>query len=153
MKTCPTCGRSNESPVYRETLNKGMLKGLRQLVEFYEYTGNAANIDKDLDLTYNEQSNFNKLQYFGLVQNAKGEGWYPRQLGRDFIEGKVAVYDRIARIKDYVYSPFNEIWKDNEQQPTSRYVWEIDVTAYRKKKDYQSDNPHKIIIQEPLFAL
>lgn len=73
-KLCPHCGAKMVE--YKHGLSKGILRGLYKLAA---RGGGPVNLN-DLGLTYNQQSNFQKLRYWGLVEKVdplseKGGDW------------------------------------------------------------------------------
>lgn len=142
QETCDCCG--NKITAYTHNLNKPLVSALRQLVDFYQDTqidhrvsGKVCNLAKDLKLTHNQLANFQKLQYFGLVQDTKG-GWYPTQLGIDFINGVERVYSPVATFKSEVLPFSHEAWKTHSK-PVLVGVKEIDETSYKQREEYASE--------------
>lgn len=67
---CPNCG--HETRAYLHKLNQPLVFGLRKLVIAYSKKHKRIKLH-DLELNNNLFTNFQKLQYFGLVQrNAEG---------------------------------------------------------------------------------
>lgn len=93
MKTtrCPTCGASTNE--YKHGLSKPLVQGLTALASS---GGGPINL-KALGLTRTQWDNFQKLRYFGLVEQVAVSGkrqagvWKITQLGLDFLAGKVVV--------------------------------------------------------------
>lgn len=86
---CDACGAKIVE--YRQRLNQLHVEGLRAL---YAAGGKGVHIGKDLQLEFSEQSNFQKMRYFGLVEKAYTEDglrqkgrWDITQKGRLFVEG------------------------------------------------------------------
>lgn len=85
---CEACGAKVVR--YPHNLNKGLLAGLRQLYR----AGPGDQHLEDLNLTYSQRCNFQKLQYWGLVAPSFDESgkrllgyWRITNHGRAFILG------------------------------------------------------------------
>ena len=114
------------------------MEALRQLYDFVhvniaEKPFAVANLQKDLNLTKNQYNNFQKLQYFGLVERYK-KGWEIRQKGIDFIEGKIAISDKAMTFGGEVVLPPHKAW--NGVKIAKKYVYEIDENSYKKIEEY-----------------
>ena len=90
-RICECCGAKMVE--YRHALNKGMTIALKELYD----QGGKAHI-ATMKLNFNQRSNFQKLQYWGLIfqtTSPKGEasaGWWAlTNLGKDFVAGGYAV--------------------------------------------------------------
>lgn len=139
---CECCG--NVITAYTHNLNKPLVGALRQLVDFYQgsqidhrVVGLACNLANDLKLTHNQLANFQKLQYFGLVRDTKG-GWYPTQLGIDFINGVERVYSPVATFKSEVL-PFSHPAWETHPKPHVVGVKDIDETSYKQREEYANE--------------
>jgi len=89
-EVCPTCGAKVVE--YKHNLNRLNVRALRAL--YRTMGGIAVHLNEDLRLTYNEQANFQKLRYFGLVEKAYdadglrlGGRWSITNKGRLFVAG------------------------------------------------------------------
>ncbi len=83
---CPCC--NSEVVVRKESLSKGLVD---TLVKFYIecrlYAINQLHLQDETDLTKNQYNNFQKLQYFKLVEKTQRVGvWKITEAGVDFIE-------------------------------------------------------------------
>ena len=90
ITTCEACGKRQAS--YTHKLNQGLVASLKKLSEVY--------IDKpvklkDLGLTFNQHANFQKLQYWGLVER-ETRGYHLTATGRLFLSGDVTIRDRVT---------------------------------------------------------
>jgi hypothetical protein len=91
-KRCTCCGANVVK--YRHKFNKGMAIGLYRLSQ----AGGLEHI-KRLKLTYNQRSNFQKMQYWGLVRKAgatpeevrSGGYWELTTKGRMFVGGEITI--------------------------------------------------------------
>ncbi len=83
---CPCC--NSEVVVRKESLSKGLVD---TLVKFYLecrlYGTRELHLQDETDLTKNQYNNFQKLQYFELVEKTEKSGvWRITRAGIDFIE-------------------------------------------------------------------
>lgn len=115
-----------------------MVNALRQLVDWYESTKLPANLQKDLNLTKNQYNNFQKLQYFGVVQRTE-KGWYPTVSGIEFIYGREKIPNRVATIESDVLPDGHPAWNTTEKFPVLMGVTEIDHTSYKQRLEYQEE--------------
>jgi len=85
--TCPHCGA--KTVTYRHVLNQGLITSLIKLAS----AGGEAKTS-DLDLTYTQRNNFQKLQYFSLTMKEKGKRhvWIMTPLARDFLHHDKAIH-------------------------------------------------------------
>lgn len=68
---------------YKHTLNQGLVKALIKLYEQPEHSGSVSK----LGLTHNQQANFQKLRYWGIVEMLDKAGhWRVTDPGIAFIE-------------------------------------------------------------------
>lgn len=68
----------------KESLSKGLAQTLK---DFYEYAGHKEVKLQDVPLTKNQFTNFQKLQYHGLVNNTMPGYWDITELGTYFLSG------------------------------------------------------------------
>lgn len=85
---CPCCGEHVAQR--KESLSKGLVD---TLIRFYfmlhKSCAVSLHLQKQADFTKNQYNNFQKLKYFGFVENvpSKSGWWMLTQLGIDFISG------------------------------------------------------------------
>ena len=89
-KHCNCCG----APIveYKHSLSKGLARCLYRLVQAGGGPVNA----NTLGLNYNQQSNFQKLRYWGLIEKSdpgseKGGFWELTPKGWEFVKGSISV--------------------------------------------------------------
>lgn len=123
---------------YTHNLNKPIVSALRQIVDFYQNKRQMCNIAKDLRLTHNQIANFQKLQYFGLVQKIDG-GWLPTRDGVDFVHGELSVLNPVATFKGQVIPYTHEAWKTHKGKPELTNIKDVDVFSYKQRPEYQSE--------------
>jgi len=89
LTRCPHCDATMTE--YRHSLSAGLIHAL---AKFYK-RGSPLNVHKDLGLTTNQWDNFQKLQYWGLVEKFYVDGkrkqgtWLLTQVAIDFLQGKM----------------------------------------------------------------
>jgi hypothetical protein len=88
---CETCGAKIVE--YKHGLSKGLLRGLYKLAKA---GGGPINLNT-LGMNYNQQSNFQKLRYWGLVEKSnpdclKGGDWNITAKGWSFMKGEISVH-------------------------------------------------------------
>lgn len=134
--TCHCCWHVKVA--YTHKLNKWLIDALRKIVDHYEIYGTRANVDKDLDLTYNQQSNFQKLKYFWLV-NRNSDWRIPTSEWIRFIYWDCMSYDLVATIWWSVISYSHEARETHKTSPKMVFVYDIDETQYKKREDYAQE--------------
>lgn len=137
-KKCECCG--HEVVAYTHKLNKSLVSALRKLVDFYEINRRKANVDKDLDLTYNQQSNFQKLRYFKLVYRDSG-GRIPTQKWVNFIYGSSPCENTSATLGKSILYPDHEARQTHKHPIKMLYIHDVDETQYKRKEDYAQEKP------------
>src|ERR1035441_5888882 len=88
---CPHCGAS--MTVYEHALTPGLVNALFKAVQFvHRQNRNYFHLQKDLDLTKSEFTNFQKLRFHALVAKTDDPGyWLITARGGEFLRGEVAV--------------------------------------------------------------
>lgn len=140
---CESCGHVEAA--YSHHLNAPLVKALRQLVDFYEKNQRFANLQKDLYLSKNQYNNFQKLQYFGLVDRT-ALGWFPTRKGTGFIYGEEKVFDKVATFKKDTLSPESDFWSDKKRKPFLISVGNINLDSWKKREDYQNEKSNQLHI-------
>lgn len=79
-KVCECCGAKMVE--YKHSLNVGLVIALKKLV----HHGKPATL-KELNLYVNQFNNFQKLQYWGLVDKNENYEWVATKLANDFFNG------------------------------------------------------------------
>ena len=140
---CHCCGHIKVA--YVHYLSTSLVKALRQLVDYYDNTRKACNLQNDLSLTKNQYNNFQKLQYFNLVKMTD-IGWFPTLQGIQFIKGKEESVDMIATIESEVLDFNHEAWKTHNGSPKPVMIWDIDKDSWKQKVEYQAEKSQQINI-------
>jgi hypothetical protein len=139
-ETCECCNHTKQSFSHR--LNKPILNGLKQLVNFYKEEKRGCNINQDITLTHNQKCNLPKLQHFGLIVRLN-DGWYPTQRGYKFVHGMAQSPLRVITFDGIVPPTSHPAWKGVKVEYVD--IWEVDEAAYLQREDY--------IHQDNLFSL
>jgi len=132
---CSHCGTIIQS--YSHSLNKPLVEALRQLYDKQADTKGLPkplNLQSELNLTKNQYNNFQKLQYFGLVEHLK-TGWVITIKGERFIEGQIAISDKAMTFGGEVVLPPHKAWSN--VKINKKYVYEIDSNSWKKIDDYR----------------
>jgi len=138
--TCECCG--HQVTAFTHKLNKGLVKALRSLVDFYEKHKTTAELG-ELDLTTQQYSNFQKLQYFKLVFHDKN-AWGPTPLGKDFIEGVVPVTTTAANMGRKTLEYNHEAWDTHTAELETLFVHQIDEGSYKKRPEYVEEKTRSL---------
>jgi hypothetical protein len=133
---CKCCG--SQLTAYTHNLNAQLVQALRQLVDFYETSKRAANLQTDLKLDHNQYNNFQKLQYFGLAFRTP-DGWLPEEYGIKFIYGEQAAPTTAATMGGKVIPYSDPIWKTHGTPVEWKFVKTIDEISYKKRPDYAAE--------------
>ncbi len=116
-------------------MNKPLVEALRQLYDYNMKRYFPANLQKDLNLTKNQYNNFQKLQYFGLVDHTFS-GWLIKDKGCKFIEGQLAISDKAMTFGGEVVLPPHKAW--NGVKISKKYVYDIDRESWNKIEEYRN---------------
>lgn len=128
-KHCECCGAKLVE--YKHLLNQGLVQALHKLS-----LNKTPVLLSDLQITFIQQANFQKLRYWGLVgKEMTAEGystgrWFVTGMGRDFIEGNIAM-------------PRNAwTFRGETTRLDGDDIWFADsfYGNYRKRKDYAEDS-------------
>lgn len=135
ISTCDHCG--HQITAFTHNLNKGIVKALRVLVDFYESRKNGAGLG-ELSLTTQQYNNFQKLQYFDLIRKIDGL-WYPTSKGSEFIMGKIAVPTTSATMGKEILGYEHPAWQTHTKELEFLFVWQIDEISYKKRPEYGAE--------------
>lgn len=120
QKRCECCGAKMVE--YKHSLNSGLAIALNKLVKH----GKPATL-KELGLAINQFNNFQKLQYWGLVDKNEDNEWYATRTAGRFFEG--------YQIPKSVWTYRGKFVRAGDEQIT---IGELRI-EYRKKLDYVKD--------------
>ena len=99
---CPLCDEKMNS--YWHSINIPLMDALKKLYE----AGGVAHL-RDLDLTFSQKTNFQKLHYFDLA-TTDGSGEYTiTNTGVDFILGKIKIPKKIRTYRNEIVEKSDEI--------------------------------------------
>jgi hypothetical protein len=102
----------------------GLVYALRKLKSFGGYNVRLT----DLNFTYNQHSNFQKLRYWGFVEKNGDGTWNITTSGLDFLGGSKVRKTTVSYRGSFVRAEgFLITWRDV-------------VIAYKKKKEYIEDS-------------
>lgn len=135
-KTCECCGHLQAA--YTHRMNRNLVSALDKLVKFYKDSGRRANISKDLDLTFNQRNNFQKLQYFKLVHR-DANGWVPTSYGVSFIEGKISCADTVASFNNQTLEPGHEAWETHSKKIKMVMAGDYMDVTYKQPEEYKEE--------------
>jgi len=131
FEECGECG--HKTRLYAHVINKPMVSALAQgYVKKKPF-----NLQQDLKLTKNQYNNFQKLQYFDLVEKVVGTtNWTVTERGKLFLRGEITIENKAFTFGKRVIassSPMIERLK-----PVIKMVHAMDIvkTDYQKLHDY-----------------
>lgn len=126
IKICEHCG--HKSVEYKFGFNKGLAAFLSKL-----YLAGKPCRTNDLDLTYAQRTNSQKLRYWGLAVPHENEEskikkgvWVITQKGRDFVEHELQIHKHVIMCNNKLVKYEGDM------------IWFNDVSdGYQYRKDYQ----------------
>lgn len=133
-----SCGHKDTAYTYN--LNLGKVSALRKLIDRYELTKAPVQLG-DMGITNSQYTNFCHLAYFGLAKHIT-EGWIPTELGIAFIYGEAGVQVPVAVLNGRVLEASHPAWETHTKTPETKYVFDINNTAYKKRGEYQEEIAH-----------
>ena len=95
---CDHCGASIVK--YKHSLNAGMIKGLILLDK-----AGGTSLFSDLNLTFNQKNNFQKLRYWSLIKSVSPGCWSITGLGLQFLLGEVYLPKRVQTFRGEYVEP------------------------------------------------
>ena len=125
---CECCGQTTKE--YKHKLSRQLGESL---IQFFKYGGRAKL--KDLHLNYSKRTNFQKLRYFGLVENDRKTGiWTLTDKGEQFVRATI-------RVQEFVWT-----WNAQPLEAAGRGVLITElVPDYRHRIDWAIDSrPHNV---------
>ena len=137
---------------YTHNLNYQLVGALEQIVLFHLKQDRVCNLQKDLDLTKNQYNNFQKLQYFGLVEHTE-KGWNPTEKGIGFIRGKSVVYNKVATYGKEILPNDHVAWKSEKRQPKMIHIGGIKNYVWKPKAEYQLEKTLGLAETLPMFGV
>ena len=135
-KVCECCGA--KMVTYTHKLNKGATIAMKRLYD----VGGTSHLD-NIQLTYSQRCNFQKLQYWGLVKPAseKSGAWVLTDRGTNFVEGRTAVPSHAASYRGSpVEVPDKKLVKPvlfSELYPY--YIQDEESVRYKQREEYAED--------------
>jgi len=138
---CEHCGHSMTAYIHH--LNSQLIDALSKLCDKYYMTEKYYH-PTDLDLTHVQINNFQKLQYFGLVDHSP-DGWKPTEKGMGFVRGKCVVYDRVATFGREVLKNDHTAWSTERKKPKLVHIGNLKNYVWKPKLDYQMEKARDTI--------
>lgn len=135
---CNHCGHKDTAYTYN--LNVGKVSALRKLIDRYERTKAPVQLG-DMGITNSQYTNFCHLAYFGLALHLT-EGWIPTEKGTMFIYGEIGTQVPVAVLNGEVLPADHEAWTTHTNTPTTKFVFDINNTAYKRRGEYQEEIAH-----------
>ena len=130
---CTLCGHTMR--LYAHSINKPLVSALTQA---FKQEG-SFNLQKDLKLTKNQYNNFQKLQYWGLVEKQGGTTyWIITELGRDFIKGIKSIDNKAFTFGKAIQTLDSPIVKMSMAIVKKVYVKDVVKEDYQKLVDFIS---------------
>lgn len=134
QEKCECCW--NIVTAYCHKINASMCSALEKAINAFVELKRPLNLQNDLDLTKNQYNNFQKLQYFWLVDRV--EGWRkPTHKARYFIRWLNPVQNRVATLWKKVL-PENHPARDTDKQGFKLvYIDSVrNEKKYKKRDEY-----------------
>lgn len=147
MKEVVRCHHCNAKMVeYKHSINKNMVACLKVILEF---GGVMPFKEFNNKVTYNQRNNFQKLQYWRLVQKVKddlseeriGGLWALTRFGKDFLMG-------LERVQRSVWTYRNQVVRFEGEAVS---VSDLGFENYRQRDDYVSDQRPRYLNTEGQF--
>lgn len=141
-----------EITAYCHSLSAGMVQSLIAVAKRFIETGKPVNV-LDLDLTYNQKSNFQKLKFWELVVSPeKTRGYYLTKKGVNFLKGKIQMPNKIASMENKTLSFNHPCWETTKTKPEWFYVWEyLKMDQFKFYADYEYFAEQKQTQKQSLF--
>lgn len=149
--TCPHCG--HVEVVYMHKLNKALLGAFHRLCLEFTRTACPVPVKKfpALGMSHNQQANFQKLRYFGLVTNADREGWWaPTKSGLNFWRGQEMCLNRVATISKRVLDITDPFWDTVSVKPRWVFVGEDCDPNYKQRSEYREEKRQQTSLEDYL---
>lgn len=128
IEYCQHCGA--KMVAYKHTINKGMAGSL---LRAYSVVRPGTQIKvSSLGLTHNQQANWQKLRYWGLIDfcynenGTRDDGWWVvTEKGMEFVEGKISIPKNVKTYrKDVTWQSEEQLWfKDVDEGYARRIEW------------------------------
>jgi len=131
--------RTVEVKAYTAKLNKAMVDAFEQMMEIYLETRKGVKV-RNLNLTYSQYSNFQKLRYFDLMFFEDSQDvWYPTQLGIAFFFGEFPVLDPAGHMDNQPLPRDHPAWDTHSKGRRKTYIHDVDRTHFKQRSDYQAE--------------
>lgn len=135
---CPHC--HSRIVAYSHNLNAPLVMAFCKLVEFYMENGRACNVNKELGLDHNQLANFQKLRYFGIVENLGQGEWFPTRLGLAFYQGEETVQNPAGSFNNEALAMTHPAWQTHKGRVGQIFISEIlQDWPYKKRPEYQAE--------------
>lgn len=136
VKNCECCG--HQETAYAHPLNRGLVLAFKELSEYYLRTKKACNVNRELDLSHNQLANFQKLRYFGLVQDTT-DGWYPTQLGLEWYRGNCSILNPAGSLSNIPLADDHEAWKTHSKKRKAVRITDYIDMSYKQRSEYAQE--------------
>lgn len=135
-RECDCCWQ--KITAYTHNLNAQLIGAFEKLVEFRSKKRVPASLS-DLDLTINQYSNFQKLQYFKIV--FRNELWrQPSEKGLLFFQWKIQCENRTANFGKQTLPLDHEAWQTDSKWRKKMWIWDFNADhKWKQKGEYQSE--------------
>lgn len=138
---CECCGHKIVAHVHR--LNKGLVDAFCTFRFFYWSNVGNPNV---LPLTHNQKANWQKLQYWWIVERVKG-GWVVTDKGHDWRFDRISINDIVATMWKKILPYNHEAWHTTKVMPKwialSSVLTLEEYKQYKRREDYQEEMPSK----------
>lgn len=131
---CDHCGHTKTA--YAQTLNVHLLQAFIALCAFYINRKRPAGI-AELDLDPVQYTNFQKLQYFGLVDRTP-KGYVPTRNGFAFYYGEARIPVTVYTMESEVLPESHEAVRESAKARQRVFIHEIIRTHYVQRPEWQA---------------
>lgn len=134
---CRCCGHTVSA--YTAPFTRGLARAFLKFAD--AATRTMGPVDKTtMALTNSEYGNFQKLRYFGLIQQeTKGSGWYFTDRGVRFLAGAITLTSPAGHFANEVLPDDHLAWSTHTGKRTSVSLAQILPAEWKQRKEYAAE--------------
>lgn len=131
---CPGCGHIITA--YTAPFNRGLARAFLKFAD--AALRNNGPVDKStMALTNSEYGNFQKLRYFGLIQQeAKAAGWYFTERGVRFLNGEITILSPAGHFANEILHDDHLAWSTHTGKRTLVSLAMLLPVEWKQRVDY-----------------
>jgi|TARA_Y100000310_G_scaffold270565_1_gene284485 hypothetical protein len=136
QEMCNHCG--HKKTAYTANINKPLLEAFIKFVQRYYELKRSLKIS-EIRLTNSQYNNFQKLKYFGIIDQAGTQGWYLTEFGAKFYKGEAYILSPVAHIDGKALSADHPAWRTSGMVRKQIKIYDILPYHYKQRSEFAAE--------------